>query len=115
MAIKRGDIYYADLSPVTGAEEGGMRPVVIISNNKINRYTPTVTVAVIISRTVKPKETSVKISSDMGILSRDSTVLLEQIRTIDTIRLKDYIGYLDDETMQRIDNAIIAALGLTNA
>lgn len=111
--VKRGDIYYADLSPVVGSEQGGMRPVLIIQNDTGNRYSPTVIAAAITSRMGKTKlPTHIDIYAERAGLSRDSIVLLEQVRTLDKRRLKEKMGHLDDMLMREIDNAIAVSLGL---
>lgn len=114
MIVNRGDLYYANLSPVLGSEQGGIRPVVIIQNDVGNKYSPTVIVAPITSRMNKTKlPTHVKItaSEDYG-LPKDSVVLLEQIRTIDKQRLKDKIGEFDKRRMIDVENAIMISLDL---
>lgn len=114
--ITRGDLYYADLSPVVGSEQGGLRPVLIVQNNTGNRHSPTVIVAAITSRTTKAKiPTHVAISKEDGSLRCDSTILLEQVRTIDRSRLKEYIGRLPDRQMREADTALLISLGLTEA
>ena len=111
--IKRGDIYYADLSPVVGSEQGGMRPVLIIQNDVGNKYSPTVIAAAITSRMGKTKlPTHIDLYAARAGLSRDSVVLLEQVRTLDKRRLKEKMGHLDSAAMQEIDNAIAVSLGL---
>ena len=111
--VKRGDIYYADLSPVVGSEQGGMRPVLIIQNDVGNKYSPTVIAAAITSRMGKTKlPTHIDIYAERAGLSRDSIVLLEQLRTLDKRRLKEKLCHLDDEMMGEIDNAIAVSLGL---
>ncbi|NLW43485.1 MAG: type II toxin-antitoxin system PemK/MazF family toxin [Tissierellia bacterium] len=114
MVVKRGDLFYANLSPVLGSEQGGIRPVVIIQNDVGNKYSPTVIVAPITSRMNKTKlPTHVKINaSEKFGLPKDSVVLLEQIRTIDKQRLKDKIGKFDKRRMSDIDNAILTSLEL---
>ena len=112
-AVKRGDIYYADLSPVVGSEQGGMRPVLIIQNDVGNKYSPTVIAAAITSRMGKTKlPTHIDIYAARAGLARDSVVLLEPVRTLDKRRLKEKMGHLDDEMMGEIDNAIAVSLGL---
>lgn len=114
--IARGDLYYADLSPVIGSEQGGLRPVLIIQNNTGNRHSPTVIVAAITSRTTKAKiPTHVAISKEDSGLKCDSTILLEQVRTIDRSRLKEYIGRLPDQQMMEANAALFISLGLTGA
>ena len=112
-SVKRGDIYYADLSPVVGSEQGGMRPVLIIQNDVGHRYSPTVIAAAITSRLGKTKlPTHIDIHADRAGLSRDSIVLLEQLRTLDKRRLRERLGALDEESMREIDHAIAVSLGL---
>lgn len=112
--IRRGDVFYADLSPVVGCEQGGIRPVLIIQNDIGNRYSPTVIVVAITSKLKKELPTHVEIGC-MEPLQRNSVVLLEQIRTIDRIRLLEYIGSLSDLRMISIDQALSLSLGLTTA
>ena len=111
--VKRGDIYYADLSPVVGSEQGGVRPVLIIQNDVGNKYSPTVIAAAITSRINKAKmPTHIELSaSDFG-LNKDSVILLEQIRTIDKKRLREKIGRLDDELMEKVNDALSISFGL---
>lgn len=114
--IHRGDIFYADLSPCVGSEQGGVRPVLIVQNNMGNRYSPTVIAAAITSRTDKSRlPTHVSIGKSVHGLHKDSTVLLEQIRTIDRIRLKEHIGSLDNTYMEQINEALEISMGLTPA
>ena len=114
MNIKRGDIYYADLSPVVGSEQGGIRPVLIVQNDVGNRYSPTVIAAAITSRMGKNKlPTHIDIYADRVGLAKDSVVLLEQVRTIDKQRLGEKMGHLDVETMNAVDDAISISLGLS--
>jgi len=111
--VKRGDIYFADLSPVVGSEQGGMRPVLIVQNDTGNRHSPTVIAAAITSQTGKARlPTHIELSARGCGLSRDSVILLEQIRTIDKSRLKERMGRLDEATMQAVDNAITVSFGL---
>ena len=113
MQVKRGDIYYADLSPVVGSEQGGIRLVLIIQNDVGNRYSPTVICAAITSRMNKAKlPTHIEIDSRRCQIMKDSVILLEQIRTIDKQRLKDMIGHLDKERMRSVDEAIRVSLAL---
>ena len=113
MNIKRGDIYYADLSPVVGSEQGGLRPVLIVQNDVGNKYSPTVIAAAITSKMGKAKlPTHIDVPGEGVGLSRDSVVLLEQIRTIDKRRLKEKMGHLDEATMQSVNNAIQVSFGL---
>ena len=110
--MKRGDIYYADLSPVYGSEQGGVRPVLIIQNDKGNRFSSTVIIAAITSNTKKVFfPTHVLIDESSG-LNKPSVVLLEQIRTIDKIRLEEKIGSIEESQMRKIDKAIELSLGL---
>ena len=112
--VRRGEIYYADLSPVVGSEQGGMRPVLIVQNDVGNRYSPTVIAAAITSQQNKAKlPTHIEISAKAVGLSRNSVVLLEQIRTLDKRRLKEKMGTLDSRLMQRVDNAIAVSFGLS--
>ena len=100
-SVKRGDIFYADLSPVVGSEQGGVRPVLIIQNDTGNRHSPTVIVAAITSQTAKARlPTHIDLSANTYGLPKDSVVLLEQIRTLDKKRLREYMGRLDEEQMQ---------------
>ncbi|MGL5150184.1 MAG: type II toxin-antitoxin system PemK/MazF family toxin [Clostridium sp.] len=113
MVVKRGDIFYADLSPVIGSEQGGIRPVIIVQNDIGNRYSPTVIVAAITSQINKAKlPTHVEISSEEYGLNRDSVVLLEQVRTLDKKRLKEKIGHMTDSDMQKVDKALLISLNL---
>ena len=118
MVVKRGDIFYADLSPVIGSEQGGLRPVLIIQNDVGNKYSPTVIAAAITSKTGKTKlPTHIDVlrsedsERDYG-LARDSVILLEQVRTIDKRRLKEHMGHLDTITMQKVNTAISVSFGL---
>ncbi len=111
--VKRGDIYYADLSPVVGSEQGGMRPVLIVQNDTGNKHSPTVIAAAITSQTGKAKlPTHIELQAQSVGLTRDSVILLEQIRTIDKSRLKERMGKLDEKTMNKVDNAIAVSFGL---
>lgn len=113
IVIKRGDIFYADLSPVVGSEQGGIRPVIIIQNDVGNRYSPTVIVSAITSQINKAKlPTHVEISSEEYGLNKDSVVLLEQVRTLDKRRLKEKIGHMTDEDMIKVDIALKTSLDL---
>lgn len=113
MSVKRGDIYYADLSPVVGSEQGGLRPVLIIQNDIGNKYSPTVIAAAITSRLDKTRlPTHIDIYADKVGLAKDSVVLLEQIRTLDKRRLKEKMGHLDDRLMTEVNNAIAVSFGL---
>ncbi|HEI9020881.1 TPA: type II toxin-antitoxin system PemK/MazF family toxin [Staphylococcus aureus] len=111
--IRRGDVYLADLSPVQGSEQGGVRPVVIIQNDTGNKYSPTVIVAAITGRINKAKiQTHVEIEKKKYKLDKDSVILLEQIRTLDKKRLKEKLTYLSDDKMKEVDNALMISLGL---
>ena len=113
MSIKRGDIYYADLSPVVGSEQGGIRPVLIVQNDVGNRYSPTVIAAAITSRQSKANlPTHIPIDAGGCGLQKDSVVLLEQVRTIDKQRLRERMGSVDEASMNRVDNAISISFGL---
>ncbi len=120
VAVRRGDIFYADLSPVVGSEQGGLRPVLIIQNDVGNRYSPTVIAAAITSRMGKTKlPTHIDITgstrtglSDRAGLARDSVILLEQIRTLDKRRLREKMGHLDEAVMEEVNNAIAVSFGL---
>ena len=113
MIVKRGDIYYADLSPVIGSEQGGIRPVLVVQNDVGNKYSPTVIAAAITSQINKAKlPTHIEVNAQMYGLSKDSVILLEQVRTIDTKRLKEKIGRLDDELMNKVNEAISISFGL---
>jgi len=112
-SVKRGDIYYADLSPVVGSEQGGVRPVLIIQNDTGNRYSPTVIAAAITSQTGKARlPTHIELSAARSGLTRDSVVLLEQVRTLDKRRLREKMGKADDAVMEQIDTAIAVSFGL---
>ena len=114
MNIKRGEIYYADLSPVVGSEQGGMRPVLIVQNDVGNRYSPTVIAAAITSQRDKSRlPTHIELESGSCGLARDSIVLLEQIRTIDKRRLRERMGQIGDEAMADINQALSVSFGLT--
>ncbi|NNJ33185.1 type II toxin-antitoxin system PemK/MazF family toxin [Lacrimispora amygdalina] len=110
----RGDIYYADLNPTVGSEQGGVRPLVILQNNVGNRYSPTVIAAAITAKPKKPLPTHASIGHACGRL-KESFVLLEQIRTIDRSRLREYVGRLDEQEMQKIDEALAISVGLAPA
>ena len=114
MVIKRGDMFYADLSPVIGSEQGGIRPVIIIQNDVGNKHSPTVIAAAITSQTGKAKlPTHIEITSSNSGLKSDSIVLTEQIRTIDKSRLKEKIGHINDNVvMNKINNALGVSFGL---
>lgn len=118
--VRRGDIFYADLSPVVGSEQGGLRPVLIIQNDVGNRYSPTVIAAAITSRMGKtklPTHIDITASTRAGLseragLARDSVILLEQIRTLDKRRLREKMGHLDEDVMEEVNNAIAVSFGL---
>ena len=112
-SVKRGDIFYADLSPVVGSEQGGVRPVLIVQNDTGNRHSPTVIAAAITSQTGKARlPTHIEFSANTYGLPKESVVLLEQIRTLDKRRLREHMGRLDEAQMQRVDNAIAVSFGL---
>ena len=113
LPVHRGDIYYADLSPVVGSEQGGLRPVLIVQNDVSNRHSPTVIAAAITSQTGKARlPTHIELAASSFGLSRDSVVLLEQIRTLDKSRLRERMGSLDAPTMNRVNGAIAVSFGL---
>lgn len=114
MNVKRGDIYYADLSPVVGSEQGGVRPVLIVQNDVGNKYSPTVIAAAITSQQDKSRmPTHINVNGNSCGLSKDSVVLLEQVRTIDKRRLKERMGNLSSIDMNKIDKALTVSFGLT--
>ena len=111
--VKRGEIYYADLSPVVGSEQGGIRPVLIVQNDMGNRHSPTVIAAAITSQLGKARlPTHIELAAQSYGLPRESVVLLEQIRTLDKKRLRQCMGHLDKEAMEKVDNAIAVSFGL---
>ncbi len=111
--VRRGDIFFADLSPVVGSEQGGMRPVLIVQNNVGNRHSPTVIAAAITSQIGKARlPTHIELSARTYGLSRDSVVLLEQVRTIDKRRLKERMGRLDERLMNQVDSALAVSFGI---
>lgn len=113
MNLKRGDVYYADLRPVVGSEQGGIRPVVIVQNDIGNRHSPTIIVAAVTSRLNKAKlPTHIELSADKYHMVKDSVILLEQLRTIDKSRLKDKICHLDGDVMGRINQGLKISLEL---
>ena len=115
MIVKRGDIFYADLSPVVGSEQGGVRPVLVVQNDIGNKYSPTVIVAAVTSQINKAKmPTHIELSANKYGLSKDSVVLMEQIRTIDKKRLKEKIGHTDEQLQCAIDDALRISFGLEN-
>lgn len=114
MEVVRGDIFYADLSPVVGSEQGGVRPVLVVQNDVGNRYSPTVIIAAITSQLTKAKlPTHIELNKDKFNLMKDSVVLLEQLRTLDKRRLKEKITQIDENTMKKVDVAIMISLGIT--
>ena len=114
VTVKRGEIYYADLSPVVGSEQGGVRPVLIVQNDVGNKYSPTVIAAAITSQKEKSKlPTHIELEPNHCGLSRDSVVLLEQIRTIDKRRLKEKMGSLDSSAMSQVNKALSISFGLS--
>ena len=113
MVVKRGDVFYADLSPVVGSEQGGVRPVLIIQNDIGNKYSPTVIIAAVTSQINKAKlPTHIEISGDEYGLNKDSVILAEQVRTIDKKRLKEIIGHLDENLMEKVNEALQISFGL---
>jgi mRNA interferase MazF len=113
LIVKRGDVFYADLSPVVGSEQGGVRPVLVIQNDIGNRFSPTVIVAAITAQIQKAKlPTHVEIEAKTHGMEKDSVILLEQIRTIDKQRLTDKITHLEDDTMRKVDDALQISVGL---
>lgn len=115
MIVKRGEVYYADLSPVVGSEQGGVRPVLIIQNDIGNRYSPTVIAAAITSQINKAKlPTHVEIQANQYGFEKDSVILLEQIRTLDKKRLRERVAFLDNEIMKKVNKALEISLGLVD-
>ena len=113
MIVKRGDIFYADLSPVIGSEQGGIRPVLVIQNDVGNRYSPTVICAAITSQINKAKlPTHIEVAAARYSLTKDSVILLEQLRTIDKRRLREKIGFLDDAMIDKVNKGLVISLGL---
>ena len=113
MIIRRGDIYYADLRPVIGSEQGGIRPVLIVQNDTGNRHSPTVIVAAITSKMNKAKlPTHIELSTKQCNIVKDSVILLEQLRTIDKQRLKDKVCHLDDSLLERVNRGLRISLDL---
>lgn len=113
MNIKRGDIFYADLSPVVGSEQGGIRPVLILQNDIGNKYSPTTIVSAITSQIEKARlPTHVELDAETSGLDRDSVILLEQIRTIDKRRLREKVAHLEPDFMEKVNEAIMISLGL---
>ena len=113
MVVKRGDIFFADLSPVVGSEQGGVRPVLVVQNDVGNKYSPTIIAAAITSKINKAKlPTHIEIDAQEYGLSKDSVILLEQVRTIDKQRLREKIGKLDELQMVKVNDAISVSFGL---
>ncbi len=113
MTVKRGEIYYADLSPVVGSEQGGIRPVLIVQNDVGNKHSPTVIAAAITSKQEKTKlPTHISVEASTCGLAKDSVVLLEQVRTLDKRRLKERMGELDSGAMQQVNDALQVSFGL---
>lgn len=111
MTIRRGDVYYADLRPVVGSEQGGIRPVLIIQNDVGNRHSPTVICAAITSKMNKAKlPTHVEMDTKRCAMVKDSVILLEQLRTIDKMRLKEKICHIDDELLEKVNTALMVSL-----
>ena len=115
MIVKKGDLFFADLSPVVGSEQGGVRPVLVVQNDVGNKYSPTIIVDAVTSQTSKAKlPTHVELQATQGGLSKNSVVLLEQLRTIDKQRLKERIGSLSDSQLPVVDEALGVSLGIAN-
>ncbi len=115
MIVKRGDIFYADLSPVVGSEQGGVRPVLIVQNDIGNKYSPTVIAAAVTSQINKAKmPTHIEIDAEAYGLAKDSVILMEQIRTIDKKRLKEKIGHIDEDLMEKVNEALSISFGLAD-
>ncbi len=110
--IKRGDVYYADLRPVVGCEQGGVRPVLIIQNDKGNHFSPTIIVAPLTGRKKNRMPTHVEVEKSVYGLRKNSVILLEQVRTIDRARVMGYIGSMDADTMEKVDRAISVSMGI---
>ena len=113
MIVKKGDLYFADLSPVVGSEQGGLRPVLVVQNDIGNKYSPTIIVAAITSKTKANLPTHVELAAADGGLSKNSVVLLEQLRTIDKRRLKEHIGSLDEAQLPSVNRALSVSLGIS--
>lgn len=114
--IKRGELYYADLSPVVGSEQGGVRPILIVQNNTGNKYSPTIIAAAVTSKLTKAKlPTHIELCANEFGLSKNSVILLEQIRTLDKRRLKERIGELPSNTMKKVNTALLISLGFNEA
>ncbi len=113
--IKRGELYYADLSPVVGSEQGGVRPILIVQNDTGNKYSPTIIAAAVTSKLTKAKlPTHIELNANEYGLSKDSVILLEQIRTLDKRRLKERIGELPSNTMRKVNTALLISLGFND-
>ena len=116
MIVKKGDLFFADLSPVVGSEQGGVRPVLVVQNDVGNKYSPTIIVAAVTSQTGKAKlPTHVQLEATQGGLSKNSVVLLEQLRTIDKQRLKERIGTLSENQIPDVEIALSVSLGISNS
>lgn len=115
LIVKKGDLFFADLSPVIGSEQGGVRPVLVVQNDVGNKYSPTIIVAAVTSQTGKAKlPTHVQLEASQGGLSKNSVVLLEQLRTIDKQRLKEKIGSLNEKQIPDVEKALSVSLGIAN-
>ena len=115
MRVQRGDIFFADLSPVIGSEQGGVRPVLVIQNDIGNRYSPTIIISAITSQLEKGRlPTHVELSAKDHGLEKDSVILLEQLRTVDKRRLREKVAHLDKKVMDKVDQALVISLGLRN-
>lgn len=114
MIVKKGDLYFADLSPVVGSEQGGVRPVLVVQNDVGNKYSPTIIVAAITSQNKAKLPTHIELAATQGGLSKNSVVLLEQLRTIDKQRLKERIGSLNESQIPSINEALSVSLGIAN-
>ena len=113
MIVKKGDLYFADLSPVVGSEQGGVRPVLVVQNDVGNKYSPTIIVAAVTSQMNKAKlPTHIELTGRNVGLTKDSVVLLEQIRTIDKRRLREHTGHADRSVMEQVDSALAVSFGL---
>ena len=115
MIVKKGDLFFADLSPVIGSEQGGVRPVLVVQNDVGNKYSPTIIVAAVTSQTKTKLPTHVRLEATQGGLSKDSVVLLEQLRTIDKQRLKERIGTLSESQLPDVEKALSVSLGIANS
>ena len=115
LIVKKGDLFFADLSPVVGSEQGGVRPVLVVQNAVGNKYSPTIIVAAVTSQTKTKLPTHVRLEATQGGLSKDSVVLLEQLRTIDKQRLKERIGTLSESQLPDVEKALSVSLGIANS